>query len=98
MLRGSVRPVIDHITGVELDVPSLLRLHSPPNPPGQEEVPENVVAVLTSAECPDILSHSAVRARNMSVLMAACFDDTVRGACDTSSARMQNGGSFGNFV
>eukprot|EP00798_Chlamydomonas_sp_ICE-L_P031141 gene31141-6281_t len=44
---------------------------------GHEEVPENVVAVLTSSECPDILSHSAVRARNMNVLMAACFDEKV---------------------
>ena len=34
--------------------------------------------VLTSGDCPDVLSHSAVRARNMGVLMAACLSDEVR--------------------
>ena len=37
------------------------------------------MAVLTSGDCPDVLSHSAVRARNMGVLMAACLSEEVRG-------------------
>ncbi|GAX75502.1 hypothetical protein CEUSTIGMA_g2945.t1 [Chlamydomonas eustigma] len=44
---------------------------------GNEEIPEGVVAVLTSGDCPDVLSHSAVRARNMGVLLAACLNDEV---------------------
>ena len=51
----------------------LLQPHS-----GNEEVPEGAVVVLTSGDCPDVLSHSAVRARNMGVLMAACLSDEVR--------------------
>ena len=47
-------------------------------PTGSEEVPEGAVVVLTSGDCPDVLSHSAVRARNMGVLMAACLSDEVR--------------------
>jgi hypothetical protein len=35
---------------------------------GEEEIPENVVAVITP-DAPDILSHSSVRARNMKVRM-----------------------------
>ncbi|KAG1652945.1 hypothetical protein FOA52_005224, partial [Chlamydomonas sp. UWO 241] len=44
---------------------------------GHEEVPEGTVALLTSGDCPDVLSHSAVRARNMGVVMAACFGPEV---------------------
>ncbi|KXZ47751.1 hypothetical protein GPECTOR_33g633 [Gonium pectorale] len=47
---------------------------------GAEEIPEGCVAVLvgSAAEgggggCPDVLSHSAVRARNMGVLLAGCY-------------------------
>jgi alpha-glucan,water dikinase len=40
---------------------------------GHEEVPEGTVALLTGGVSLDILSHSAVRARNMGVVMAACF-------------------------
>jgi len=43
---------------------------------GEEEVPEGVVAVL-SGDAPDVLSHLAVRARNMRVLFAACYDPAV---------------------
>lgn len=42
---------------------------------GNEEVPEGAVVVITSGDCPDVLSHSAVRARNMGVVLAACFND-----------------------
>jgi len=45
---------------------------------GTEEVPEGCVAVLSAnGQCPDVLSHSAVRARNMSVLLAACYSPEV---------------------
>ena len=40
---------------------------------GEEEVPEGVVGVL-SGDAPDVLSHLSVRARNMRVLFAACYD------------------------
>eukprot|EP00741_Cyanophora_paradoxa_P025570 tig00000383_g24675.t1 len=39
---------------------------------GEEEIPEGVTAVIT-ADAPDILSHVAVRARNLGVLFATCF-------------------------
>ncbi|GIL62435.1 hypothetical protein Vafri_16667 [Volvox africanus] len=44
---------------------------------GVEEIPEGCVAVLvgggaSGGGCPDVLSHSAVRARNMAVLLAGC--------------------------
>eukprot|EP00955_Chlamydomonas_euryale_P078312 363130-Chlamydomonas_euryale.AAC.6 len=42
---------------------------------GCEDVPEGCVAVLAAGGCPDVLSHSAVRARNMGVVLAACLDD-----------------------
>jgi alpha-glucan,water dikinase len=40
---------------------------------GEEEVPEGVVCVLTP-DAPDVLSHVAVRARNLRVLFATCHD------------------------
>ncbi|KAK2077624.1 hypothetical protein QBZ16_004470 [Prototheca wickerhamii] len=40
---------------------------------GEEEVPVGVVGVL-SPDCPDVLSHLAVRARNLHVLLAACHE------------------------
>jgi alpha-glucan,water dikinase len=40
---------------------------------GEEEVPEGAVAVLTP-DAPDVLSHVAVRARNLRVLFATCHD------------------------
>ena len=36
---------------------------------------QGVVAVVTGGDAPDVLSHAAVRARNCSVLLAACFDN-----------------------
>jgi len=41
---------------------------------GEEEIPEGVVAVLTS-DTPDLVAHVAVRARNEQVLFATCFDE-----------------------
>ena len=41
---------------------------------GEEEVPENCLAVLTR-DSPDMLSHIAVRARNENVLLATCHDE-----------------------
>jgi alpha-glucan, water dikinase len=40
---------------------------------GEEEIPENAVAVITP-DAPDVLSHSSVRARNMKVLFVTCHD------------------------
>ncbi len=40
---------------------------------GDEEIPEGATAVLT-CDAPDLVSHVAVRARNVGVLFATCFD------------------------
>ncbi|MBY0525943.1 MAG: hypothetical protein K2R98_21295 [Gemmataceae bacterium] len=40
---------------------------------GEEEIPEGVKAVLTTSQV-DLVSHVAVRARNVGVLLAICFD------------------------
>eukprot|EP00899_Mesostigma_viride_P015827 jgi/Mesvir1/24245/Mv10949-RA.1 len=40
---------------------------------GDEDIPAGVVAIVTP-DAPDILSHSAVRARNEGVVFASCFD------------------------
>ncbi|XVF36561.1 hypothetical protein REPUB_Repub19eG0068200 [Reevesia pubescens] len=40
---------------------------------GEEEIPDGVVAVLTS-DMPDVLSHVSIRARNSKICFAACFD------------------------
>lgn len=41
---------------------------------GHEEIPEGVVGILTP-DAPDLVSHVAVRARNMHVLLAVCYAD-----------------------
>ncbi len=41
---------------------------------GEEEVPDGVVGVVGS-DAPDVLAHLSVRARNMHVLFAACYDE-----------------------
>jgi alpha-glucan,water dikinase len=48
---------------------------------GEEEVPHNVQAiiVLNSPDYPDVLAHVSVRARNLKVLLAVLFSDTI---CD----------------
>ena len=40
---------------------------------GEEEVPPGVVGVITP-DAPDVLAHISVRARNLKVLFATCFD------------------------
>jgi alpha-glucan, water dikinase len=45
---------------------------------GNEDIPESVTAVLTS-DTPDLVSHVAVRARNLPVLFATCFEPEVYG-------------------
>ncbi|TYJ35370.1 hypothetical protein E1A91_A05G232500v1 [Gossypium mustelinum] len=40
---------------------------------GEEEIPDGVVAVLTS-DAPDVLSHVSIRARNSKICFATCFD------------------------
>jgi len=40
---------------------------------GNEDIPEGVTAVLTTATL-DLVSHAAVRARNVGILCATCFD------------------------
>lgn len=43
---------------------------------GDEEIPENVKAVITS-DVTDIVSHIAVRARNSRILFATCYDTNI---------------------
>ena len=40
---------------------------------GNEDIPENIVAVITGSGT-DVLSHVAIRARSQNVLLASCFD------------------------
>ena len=40
---------------------------------GEEEVPPGVVGVIT-CDAPDVLAHISVRARNLKVFFATCFD------------------------
>jgi alpha-glucan, water dikinase len=46
---------------------------------GSEEIPQNVMAVLTT-DMPDLVSHLAVRARNAHVLLATCYEPEVFGS------------------
>lgn len=41
-------------------------------PAGEEEVPPGVVGVIVLGDCPDVLSHCAVRARNCKIPVVAC--------------------------
>jgi hypothetical protein len=41
-------------------------------PAGEEEVPPGVVGVILLGDCPDVLSHCAVRARNCKIPVVAC--------------------------
>jgi alpha-glucan,water dikinase len=43
---------------------------------GNEDIPENVVAVITGSAT-DVLSHVAIRARAQNVLLASCFDPNI---------------------
>ncbi len=53
----------------------LTRPSTPTHPQvsGEEEVPEGAVALITP-DAPDVLSHVSVRARNMRVLFATCYN------------------------
>lgn len=44
---------------------------------GEEEVPENVKAIImmNSSDYPDVLAHVSVRARNNQALLAVLFND-----------------------
>jgi alpha-glucan,water dikinase len=46
---------------------------------GNEEIPVNVSALVMiySRDCPDVLSHVGVRARNLNIPFIACFDDSI---------------------
>lgn len=59
--------------GQKYDVPTILIAEKVG---GEEEIPEGAGAVLTR-DMPDVLSHSAVRARNEAVCLATCFDESV---------------------
>jgi alpha-glucan,water dikinase len=53
---------------------------------GEEDIPWGVVALLTPANV-DVLSHSAVRARNGGVVMATCFDAAAVAALESLSGQ-----------
>jgi alpha-glucan,water dikinase len=47
---------------------------------GEEEVPANVQAIVLlnpEHDYPDVLAHVSVRARNLKVLLAVCFDAAI---------------------
>jgi alpha-glucan,water dikinase len=69
---GKVRPVqrLVDVQGQRFPEPTVL-IADEVN--GNEEIPEGVTAVLT-CDAPDLVSHVAVRARNVGVLFATCFD------------------------
>ncbi|XVF64923.1 hypothetical protein PTKIN_Ptkin09bG0205500 [Pterospermum kingtungense] len=55
---------------------------------GEEEIPDGVVAVLTS-DMPDVLSHVSIRARNSKICFATCFDqNTFRNLNDISGSNL----------
>ncbi len=53
---------------------------------GDEEIPEGVVALITPASI-DVLSHLAVRARNVRILFAVCYDSDVIGKLKSLGGR-----------
>jgi alpha-glucan,water dikinase len=70
---GTVRPVkrLHDVQAERFTEPTVLVVDEIS---GDEEIPEGATAVLTS-DAPDLVSHVAVRARNVGVLFATCFDD-----------------------
>ena len=67
---------------------------------GDEEIPAGATAVLTTCSV-DVLSHSAVRARNGGVLFATCYDDallTELAALDGGRAVSMKVGTGDNIV
>jgi len=63
-------PDVKSIQATVFDRPTILLAHSLG---GEEEVPPGVVGIITP-DAPDVLAHISVRARNLNVLFATCFD------------------------
>ncbi|CEL93310.1 unnamed protein product [Vitrella brassicaformis CCMP3155] len=71
--------LVDRLTSVEdriFEVPTILVCNAAS---GEEEIPEGLVGVLVrhGSEGPDLLSHLAVRARNLRILFATCFEKQI---------------------
>ena len=75
VVEDDLEPVQDHV----YPEPTILLAE---RVSGEEEIPKGVVALLT-ADTPDVLSHVSVRARNLGVLFASCFDPSVLEAIRT---------------
>jgi alpha-glucan,water dikinase len=69
---GKVRPV-QRLLDVQMERFSEPTVLVADEVSGEEEIPEGVTAVLT-IDSPDLVSHVAVRARNVGVLFATCFE------------------------
>jgi alpha-glucan,water dikinase len=68
--RVKVMDTLDAVQGRRFDPPVIIvsdRIR------GDEDLPEGVLAVLTSGSV-DVVSHVAIRARNQGVLLATCYD------------------------
>ena len=92
---GRVR-LVDHLLAVQAERFGEATVLVADAVAGNEEIPEGVTAVLTSA-MPDLVSHVAVRARNAGVLFATCFEaetyQQLKGMRDkTVSLRVSPGG------
>jgi alpha-glucan,water dikinase len=68
--RVKVLDSLDAVQGRHFDPPAIIVLE---RIRGDEDIPEGVVAVLTSGSV-DVVSHVAIRARNQGVLLATCYD------------------------
>ena len=64
---------LDAIQGRRFDPPAIILSDEMR---GDEDLPEGVVAILTS-DSVDVVSHIAIRARNQGVLLATCYDEGV---------------------
>ena len=68
--RVVVAPGLHEVQDTVFGTPTVLVCH---RVTGEEEIPDGVVAVLTP-DAPDVLSHVAVRARNLKTLFATCYE------------------------
>lgn len=73
--RGRVR-VVEHLLDVQGERFSEPTVLIADTVSGNEEIPEGVTGIITT-DAPDLVSHVAVRARNVPVLFATCFDQSV---------------------
>lgn len=65
---------------------------------GDEEVPAGVAGIITRV-APDLVSHLSVRARNVGILFAACFeDDEYQRLCDLAGQRAEIASTPGGGV